>query len=329
MKQPEGSFTMHDDGEIDSRATYCAVAILRCLNIQDSFLLENVAEWILDCQTYEGGFGSVPGSEAHGGYTFCCVASLCLLNQLHRADLSALLRWLTNKQQEVEGGFCGRSNKLVDSCYSYWQGAVFPLLHAHLKESPLSSSHSSTDSSHTPPSSPNDTGGGWTTSGNSSSSSGNDGNIDSKSKYSRRTTRSSARNSTTRNQKSEPEVASQNELEKTMTTNGLAEDKLLDNWIFDCASLQDYVLNHCQSKAGLLRDKPGAIPDFYHTSYALSGLSISQHQPDDSTFDIGSQPINILKPTHPLFNVTLDNLDVCFDYFSNKRIQTFSEEDRD
>jgi putative copper export protein len=28
----------------------------------------------------------------------------------------------------VEGGFMGRTNKLVDGCYSFWLGGLFPLL---------------------------------------------------------------------------------------------------------------------------------------------------------------------------------------------------------
>ena len=28
-----------------------------------------------------------------------------------------------------EGGFQGRTNKLVDGCYSFWQGGAFPLVH--------------------------------------------------------------------------------------------------------------------------------------------------------------------------------------------------------
>ena len=32
----------------------------------------------------------------------------------------------------LEGGFQGRTNKLVDGCYSFWQGASFPLIHATL-----------------------------------------------------------------------------------------------------------------------------------------------------------------------------------------------------
>lgn len=31
----------------------------------------------------------------------------------------------------LEGGFQGRPNKLVDGCYSFWVGAVFPLLQLH------------------------------------------------------------------------------------------------------------------------------------------------------------------------------------------------------
>lgn len=238
MKQSDGSFSVHDDGEIDSRATYCVLSIMKCLNIQDNVLLENVADWILSCQTYEGGFGSVPGSEAHGGYTFCCVASLCLMDQLSRANIPAILRWLTNKQIPDEGGFCGRSNKLVDSCYSYWQGAVFPLLHTTLTTDKKSTGYP-------------------------------------------------------------------------------------DSWLFDSAALQDYILNQCQSDTGLLRDKPGAAPDFYHTCYALSGLSISQHQPSGDTHDVGALTINLLDRTHPLFNLTTNCLDYCLNYFKNKKIETF------
>jgi prenyltransferase beta subunit len=32
------------------------------------------------------------------------------------------------RQMKLEGGFQGRTCKLVDACYSFWQGAVFPIL---------------------------------------------------------------------------------------------------------------------------------------------------------------------------------------------------------
>lgn len=34
----------------------------------------------------------------------------------------------------LEGGFQGRTNKLVDGCYSFWQGGAFPLIHAILSK---------------------------------------------------------------------------------------------------------------------------------------------------------------------------------------------------
>lgn len=37
---------------------------------------------------------------------------------------------------KFEGGFQGRTNKLVDCCYSFWQAGMFPIIHSILmKES--------------------------------------------------------------------------------------------------------------------------------------------------------------------------------------------------
>lgn len=42
-----------------------------------------------------------------------------------------------NRQTRFEGGFQGRTNKLVDGCYSFWQAGAFALLHELLmRESP-------------------------------------------------------------------------------------------------------------------------------------------------------------------------------------------------
>lgn len=75
-----------------------------------------------------GGLGGEPGNEAHGGYTFCGVAALALAGRMDAIDLPRLLHWATQRQGWVEGGFNGRTNKLVDGCYSFWQGGLFSLL---------------------------------------------------------------------------------------------------------------------------------------------------------------------------------------------------------
>ena len=43
------------------------------------------------CQTYEGGFSAVPGTEAHGGYTFCGFAASLLLNKISLCNVQGLL----------------------------------------------------------------------------------------------------------------------------------------------------------------------------------------------------------------------------------------------
>ncbi|MBA0614657.1 hypothetical protein Godav_014923 [Gossypium davidsonii] len=85
-----GIQVMHDGGEIDVRACYTAISVASLLNILDDELVQNVGNYILSCQTYEGGISGEPGSEAHGGYTFCGLATMILINEVDRLDLSSL-----------------------------------------------------------------------------------------------------------------------------------------------------------------------------------------------------------------------------------------------
>jgi protein farnesyltransferase subunit beta len=171
LKQPDGSFIVSSQGEVDVRygsylpslvlivydrdsGIYCLLVVALLLDIITPQLIDGTAAFIASCQTYEGGFSSashpyaVDGvlaaqrpslGEAHGGYTFCALASWVLLRPYISADedapqvdLRRLLRWLVHMQgSEAElGGFKGRTNKLVDGCYSWWVGGAFALLEA-------------------------------------------------------------------------------------------------------------------------------------------------------------------------------------------------------
>lgn len=136
LQQPStGSFRMHHDGEIDVRATYCAAVVASLLALEDSIDARAAAAYVASCQTYEGGFGGELWSEAHGGYTFCALAALVLLTKGLTSserwqpllDLPALVGWLARRQMGYEGGFQGRTNKLVDGCYSFWQGSALTI----------------------------------------------------------------------------------------------------------------------------------------------------------------------------------------------------------
>ena len=140
------------------RGIYCLLTVATILDLMTPELVEGTAAFIASCQTYEGGFASSshpsyslsgallpspaprpPLGEAHGGYTFCALASWILLQSYiaqskHQPtiDVKNLLRWLVQMQgTEAElGGFKGRTNKLVDGCYSWWCGGAFALLEA-------------------------------------------------------------------------------------------------------------------------------------------------------------------------------------------------------
>jgi protein farnesyltransferase subunit beta len=119
---------MHDGGEIDIRGTYCALAIAHLCNMVTLELIDGAAEFIVRCQTFEGGIGPIPDVEAHGGYTFCGLAAMMLLQKTSLLDIESLAQFVTFRQMQAEGGFQGRTNKLVDGCYSFWQGGAATLI---------------------------------------------------------------------------------------------------------------------------------------------------------------------------------------------------------
>lgn len=132
LKNEDGSFKMHVDGETDCRAVYCALCIASVLDILDEDITKDTAEWLAKCQTFEGGFGGEPGDEAHGGYAFCALAALCILMPPKDVNgairVEDLVKWTTDRQYAIEGGLSGRTNKLVDGCYSHWVGGTSALL---------------------------------------------------------------------------------------------------------------------------------------------------------------------------------------------------------
>ncbi|KFD54322.1 hypothetical protein M514_04864 [Trichuris suis] len=120
--------------ESDMRHVYAAVAICYVLHDFSPINIPKLLSFIDKCWRYEGGFGQTYNTEAHGGSTYCAVASLYLLgklddvNVLSTAKRRQLLRWLVLKQNE---GFHGRVNKDDDSCYTFWIGATLRMLSAH------------------------------------------------------------------------------------------------------------------------------------------------------------------------------------------------------
>lgn len=56
-------------------------------------------------------------------------------------NVERLVSWLASRQYAPEGGFSGRTNKLVDGCYSHWVGDCWPLVEAYLERSSKSSRH--------------------------------------------------------------------------------------------------------------------------------------------------------------------------------------------
>lgn len=128
LQNADGSWAAHVDGETDVRFSFCAAAICTILGAWGSVHKDKAVDYILKCQSHEGGFGMCPGLEAHGGSTYCALAALSLLNALGRInDREKTIQWCISLQST---GFQGRLNKDPDTCYSFWVGASLAILGA-------------------------------------------------------------------------------------------------------------------------------------------------------------------------------------------------------
>jgi protein farnesyltransferase subunit beta len=294
LKCASGGFRIHMDGETDSRGTYTILSVARLTNILTPELVAGTADYLLRCQSYEGGFGGEPGNEAHGGYNFCALAGLLILGEAHRCDLDGQERWLLQRQVRLEGGFQGRTNKLVDSCYSFWQGAASALVEmARRGGSDVSDLHAYLAAR-----------GADHGSGAASASA------------------SSVATALDRMSVSPDDVEEAQRILPATATAGTLP--------FNQMALQRYIL-HCaqQTEGGGLRDKPGKSRDFYHTCYSLSGLAIAQHftldgvgggggGPTDALPNVFGDPSNLVRPTSAVYNIGFDKLHFALNYFAGQ-----------
>ncbi|KAF1950945.1 CaaX farnesyltransferase beta subunit Ram1 [Byssothecium circinans] len=148
MKQPNGGFAVAAGGEQDIRGAFCALVVLSLLHIPLELppdaparkhgltrFTDNLGEWVSKCQSFDGGMSAAPGNEAHGAYAFCGLGCLSIVGPPKETlnkylDMPSLIHWLAARQCGPEGGYNGRTNKLVDGCYSHWVGGCWSIVEA-------------------------------------------------------------------------------------------------------------------------------------------------------------------------------------------------------
>jgi len=134
----DGSFAGDEEGEVDTRFSYCAISALKLLSSLERINVPSAVHFVQSCRNFDGGYGAVPGGESHAGQgttnpptfcqspVFCAVGMLSILGmQISEAD--RLGEWLSWRQLKC-GGLNGRPEKLEDVCYSWWVVASIAML---------------------------------------------------------------------------------------------------------------------------------------------------------------------------------------------------------
>jgi len=83
LQKPDGSFASTASGtENDMRFVYCACAISTLLNDWSGVDIDRAVNYIVNSTAFDHAFGQGPYQEAHGGSTYCAIASLALMGKL-------------------------------------------------------------------------------------------------------------------------------------------------------------------------------------------------------------------------------------------------------
>ncbi len=292
--EESGGFRVHKDGELDVRGCYTVLSVASMLNICTEELKKGVDRYVVNSQTYEGGVGSFPGHEAHGGYAFCGLASLVLLKNWSGLNLEEMIYWCARRQMSFEGGFQGRTNKLVDSCYSFWMGGTFPLIQGILAAEKSENERTESDVNifaylqWAPPTLP----------------------------HHHQTDSTAPVIPASASESGGVQFEEERELDPSVKTSL----ELADNeWLFNQTALEEYLMLCSQMSNGGMRDKPGKSRDFYHTCYALSGLSIAHNNPSGKPAVLGDQA-NRLRQINPIVGICTDRVTPVIQYFGNRQL---------
>ncbi|TKY50418.1 farnesyltransferase subunit beta [Spatholobus suberectus] len=208
--------------------------------------------------------------------------------KLMKVALQVSLDWVVFRQGK-ECGFQGRTNKLVDGCYSFWQGGAVALLQRLYDI--INKQMEETSQSFT-----------------ISDVSEEKENLDGTSSHA------------TCCGRHEGTSGSCSADFKNIGYNFINE-LIAQEPLFHTIALQQYILLCAQEQEGGMRDKPGKRRDHYHTCYCLSGLSLCQYSwskhPDSPPLpkQVSGPYSNLLEPIHPLFNVVLERYREAHEFF--------------
>eukprot|EP01099_Mayorella_cantabrigiensis_P004952 TRINITY_DN3811_c0_g1_i1.p1 TRINITY_DN3811_c0_g1~~TRINITY_DN3811_c0_g1_i1.p1 ORF type:complete len:351 (+),score=75.01 TRINITY_DN3811_c0_g1_i1:62-1054(+) len=106
-----------------------ALDVLKFAEQQSKEEIESIINFVLACQTREGGFGGYIGHDPHLLYTLSALQVLAIFGCLERANLDAVVKYVSSLQNRTDGSFSGDKWGEVDTRFSYIGISCLALLH--------------------------------------------------------------------------------------------------------------------------------------------------------------------------------------------------------
>eukprot|EP00002_Diphylleia_rotans_P003097 TRINITY_DN12087_c0_g1_i2.p1 TRINITY_DN12087_c0_g1~~TRINITY_DN12087_c0_g1_i2.p1 ORF type:complete len:292 (+),score=64.83 TRINITY_DN12087_c0_g1_i2:57-932(+) len=106
---------------------YWGLSAMDLLEALPEMKVDEIREWVVTCQTTEGGFSGSPGHDTHLLYTLSAVQILLMIGGIERINKEAVIKYVAGLQQQ-DGSFVGDKWGEVDTRFSYCALSCLSLL---------------------------------------------------------------------------------------------------------------------------------------------------------------------------------------------------------
>lgn len=126
--QIDGGFGSKPGSESHSAYVYCCVGSLAIAGRLEQIDKDQLGWWLSERQLPSGGLNGRPEKLPDLCYSWWCLSSMMMIDQMHRIDCVRLVRYILACQDEEVGGFSDRPGNIIDLYHTMFGIASLSLI---------------------------------------------------------------------------------------------------------------------------------------------------------------------------------------------------------
>ena len=118
LDEHEDRFEFWTNQHLRMNGLYWGVMAMHLMKRLSELKISDIIDFIGKCQNSDGGFGGNVGHDSHLLYTLSAVQIMAILNALDKINIAAVVTWVSKLQKE-DGSFSGDEWEEIDTRFTY------------------------------------------------------------------------------------------------------------------------------------------------------------------------------------------------------------------